>query len=92
MDSPCIKQTVCKVLKIFQYGKYLVAYVLNRLKAIENNVMFVINRLCNAILMGGVIICFGCKFTLAVANGMNAPSINNPSKGPPTADNVLPAI
>ena len=29
MDSTCIKQTVCKVLKIFQYGKYLVAYVLN---------------------------------------------------------------
>ena len=29
MDSPCIKQTVCKLLKIFQYGKYLVAYVLN---------------------------------------------------------------
>ena len=29
MDSPCIKQTVCKVLKIFQCGKYLVAYVLN---------------------------------------------------------------
>ena len=28
MDSPCIKQTLCKVLKIFQYGKYLVAYVL----------------------------------------------------------------
>ena len=28
MDSPCIKQTVCKLLKIFQYGKYLVAYVL----------------------------------------------------------------
>ena len=28
MDSPCIKQTVSKVLKIFQYGKYLVAYVL----------------------------------------------------------------
>ena len=28
MDSPCIKQTVCKVLKIFQCGKYLVAYVL----------------------------------------------------------------
>ena len=28
MDSPCIKQTVCKVLKILQYGKYLVAYVL----------------------------------------------------------------
>ena len=25
-----MKQTVCKVLKIFQYGKYLVAYVLNR--------------------------------------------------------------
>ena len=31
MDSPCIKQTVCKVLKIFQYGKYLVAYVLKAL-------------------------------------------------------------
>ena len=30
MDSPCIKQTVCKVLKIFQYGKYLVAYVLKK--------------------------------------------------------------
>ena len=28
MDSQCIKQTVCKVLKIFQYGKYLVVYVL----------------------------------------------------------------
>ena len=28
MDSPCIKQTVCKVFKIFQCGKYLVAYVL----------------------------------------------------------------
>ena len=33
MDSPCIKQTVCKVLKIFQYGKYLVAYVLKRSKS-----------------------------------------------------------
>ena len=32
MDSPCIKQTVCKVLKIFQYGKYLVAYVLKWVK------------------------------------------------------------
>ena len=28
MDSPCIKQTVCKVLNRFQHGKYLVAYVL----------------------------------------------------------------
>ena len=28
MDSPSIKQTVCKVLNIFQHGKYLVAYVL----------------------------------------------------------------
>ena len=27
-----MKQTVCKVLKIFQYGKYLVAYVLNSKK------------------------------------------------------------
>ena len=32
MDSPCTKQTVCKVLKIFQYGKYLVAYVLKEIK------------------------------------------------------------
>ena len=29
MDSPCIKQNVCKVLNIFQHGKYLVVYVLN---------------------------------------------------------------
>ena len=58
----------------------------------KNNVLIVINRLGNAIVIGGVKICFECKFTLAVANGMNAPSINNPSKGPPTADNVLPAI
>ena len=28
MDSPCIKQTICKVLNRFQHGKYLVAYVL----------------------------------------------------------------
>ena len=28
MDSPCIKQTVCKVLNRFQDEKYLVAYVL----------------------------------------------------------------
>ena len=28
MDSSCIKQAVCKVLNIFQHGKYLVAYVL----------------------------------------------------------------
>ena len=35
MDSPCIKQTVCKVFKIFQCGKYLVAYVLKHLKSIK---------------------------------------------------------
>ena len=29
MDSPCIKQTVCKALNKFQHGKYFVAYVLN---------------------------------------------------------------
>ena len=29
MDSPYIKRAVCKVLNIFQHGKYLVAYVLN---------------------------------------------------------------
>ena len=28
MDNSCIKQTVCKVLNIFQHGNYLVAYVL----------------------------------------------------------------
>ena len=37
MDSPCIKQTVCKVLKIFQYGKYLVAYVLKFKKSQSTN-------------------------------------------------------
>ena len=34
MDSPCIKQTVSKVLKIFQHGKYLVAYVLKVCKSL----------------------------------------------------------
>ena len=42
MDSPCIKQTVRKVLKIVQHGKYLVAYVLNnrrtRIKIAGNSV------------------------------------------------------
>ena len=33
MDSPCIKQTVCEVLKIFQHGKYLVANVLKLQKS-----------------------------------------------------------
>ena len=37
MDSPCIKQTVCKVFKIFQCGKYLVAYVLNFIIAVKLN-------------------------------------------------------
>ena len=37
MDSPCIKQTVCKVLKIFQYGKYLVAYVLKGVETSHQN-------------------------------------------------------
>ena len=37
MDSLCNKQTVCKVLNIFQYGKYLVAYVLkHELKRYKN--------------------------------------------------------
>ena len=40
MDSPCIKQTVCKVLKIFQYGKYLVAYVLKHVKDRKKNLAF----------------------------------------------------
>ena len=31
MDSPCIKQTVCKVLKIFQHWLYLVEYVIKEL-------------------------------------------------------------
>ena len=39
MDSPCIKQTVCKVLKIFQYGEYLVAYVL-KAGLIELNALY----------------------------------------------------
>ena len=37
MDRPYIKPTVCKVLKIFQHGKYLVAYVLNSTKQIANS-------------------------------------------------------
>ena len=36
MDSPCIKQTVCKVFKIFQCGKYLIAYVLNPFPGLKN--------------------------------------------------------
>ena len=32
MDSPCIKQTVCKVLNILLHRKHLVAYVLNESK------------------------------------------------------------
>ena len=43
MDSPCIKQTVCKVLKIFQCGKYLVAYVLN----IKVELIFVVHGRTN---------------------------------------------
>ena len=38
MDSPCRKQTVCKVLKIFQYGKHLVAYVLKRIAVWQKQV------------------------------------------------------
>ena len=29
------KQTVCKVLKIFQHGKYLVAYVLKDVNSVS---------------------------------------------------------
>ena len=36
MDSPYIKQTVCKVLNIFQHGKYLVAYVLKTIWYVGN--------------------------------------------------------
>ena len=35
MDSPCIIQTVCKVLNIFQHGKYLVAHALNNTAIID---------------------------------------------------------
>ena len=42
MDSPCIKQTVFKVLKIFQHRKYLVAYVLKR----GMNAYFICNNNC----------------------------------------------
>ena len=47
MDGPCIEQTVCKVLKIFQYGKYLVAYVLKQSGIFpfqSCSVVFFINR------------------------------------------------
>ena len=43
MDSPCIKHTVCNVLKIFQHGKYLVAYVLKSI--------FRFSYLCDSTLM-----------------------------------------
>ena len=39
MDSQCIKETVCNVLKIFQHGKYLVAYVLKRSSILERDVI-----------------------------------------------------
>ena len=32
------KKTVCKVLNIFQYGKYLVAYVLKMLHCLKSHV------------------------------------------------------
>ena len=47
MDSPCIKQTVCKVFKIFQCGKYLVAYVL---KNFVSNCLFLSGRLRHILL------------------------------------------
>ena len=49
MDSPCIKQTVCKVLKIFQYGKYLVAYVLKYHNAEQQRLMRAFDSLDNSL-------------------------------------------
>ena len=40
MDSPCIKQSVCKVLKIFQHGKYLVAYVLKAIWSVKTEIKY----------------------------------------------------
>ena len=37
MDSPCIKQTVCKILKGFEHGKYFVLCVL---KGVYANISF----------------------------------------------------
>ena len=58
MDSPCIKQTVCKVLKIFQYGKHLVANVLKeqfKLYQIRDVYTLLTRRLtCNGWLVGFV--------------------------------------
>ena len=48
MDSPCIKQTVCKVLKIFQYGKYLVAYVLNIIQLLTNTLSYLQSTITTA--------------------------------------------
>ena len=47
MDSPCIKQTVCKVLKIFQCGKYLVAYVLKHMTNIK---LLELNDFCGTLI------------------------------------------
>ena len=35
-----MKQTVCKVLKIFPFGKYLVAYVFNRTLVLNTRLEF----------------------------------------------------
>ena len=40
MDIPCIKQTVCKVLNIFQHGKYIVAYVLKLAPDLKKNTVY----------------------------------------------------
>ena len=63
MDSPCIKQTVCKVLKIFQYGKYLVAYVPKRgdlSSAIQKRLTTSLVVICDSVnfLLGNHMKCF----------------------------------
>ena len=52
MDSPCIKQTVCKVLKIFQYGKYLVAYVLKHFYNLEVQYISLMYIKCACVYVG----------------------------------------
>ena len=54
MDSPCIKQTAFKVLKIFQHGNYLVAYVLKSIYFDDKlivRVIFFCHLIYNALLM-----------------------------------------
>ena len=67
MDSPCIKQTVCKVLKVFQYGKYLVSYVLN---VLQQTACLVVNP----ITVGNFAFLFNCTPVGRTSDSMMVPT------------------